>query len=917
MNKFNDKQLEIINNLEGIFVVDAGAGTGKTTTMINRYLKIIENDLEKEVLLVTFTNNAASDMKRKVLELAPKNKENYNIMTFHAFCNNILKENSLKISKILEIDDILLNYDIIDNKTVEEDLFLDFLNTIKKKTKIEFLEILDTVDELDILYVLKKIASCGIIPKTESWFMNRSISGNKEQFIDILIKKNQTDSPKKHSQVRKDINSLKQQLYNFNIEELLDHKTVKEDKIIELFDNYNIHLNEFIHYIYREYIKYLVSNNLLNFDFLMMFTFVLLYNNKDIRDKNKFNYIIIDEFQDTNDLQFMIALLLMKKKNLMVVGDWKQSIYGFRNANVENIIKFSKKIELFSRQMNEETIRTPLIRSSDIKPLILNENYRSSKEILDLAHNVIKNHELESYELVKLKDTKNYQSKIFAYELKNLENEYKQIVNIVIDLINNKKLDSLKREIKLSDICVLTRTKNNARELQKVLLENSIPSIFEGGANVYRSDLSVLLLNYLKLIYNSNDKNALISLLEYQGKDLDEINNLLKMPLSIELSNNLYQLRKASVSHIITFLIDKYKINDIYSNTFLINILNKEMDTFDLIKYIESNIKKEENTSLIMHNNDAVTIQTIHSSKGLEYPVVIIANINQRIFPSVNSINNTISYDEILGVRLKKEIIKKPRYYIYDNPITKILNKVIKNNIKEEELRLFYVAITRSKEYLYFTSSNPSIFFDYIKENIHPITCLDDLNINKIEISPNKKKILKDDYIQLESNNKIKSTHDEINLENYTYQSSLFGNLFHEFSDSYIKSRGTIEGKLKKIHNKLILLDKNNKDIIDNYMKFISNYDFKYLKSEKKIVYKKGDNILNGIIDIYYEDDSKIEIIDLKSDKNHKNIDNYKMQLKIYKNSVEDLLKNNQKVKKVITSIYWLRTNKKDILNLL
>ncbi|MDD3263584.1 MAG: ATP-dependent DNA helicase [Candidatus Nanoarchaeia archaeon] len=905
MTEFNTKQKELINNLEGIYVVDAGAGTGKTTTIINRYIEILKKEDPKDVFLVTFTKNAASDMKDKVLNLVDEVKSDYKIMTFHSFCNNLLKENSVKISKYLEIDDFLLNYELIENDAILEDMFFDMINSLNMPNSYK--KLLDSIEMSDLYNLIKKIASKGIIPSKKGWFLNRGIDGDRKEFIEVLQKNNIPPSSKKHSKIKLDVNKIKKDLYNFNVEELIDNRIIKEDKIIELFDSKDKEIDNFIHYIYREQIKYLISNNVLDFDTLLVFTFVLLYKDKEIRDANKFNYIIIDEFQDTNDLQFMISLLLLKKKNLMVVGDWKQSIYGFRNANVENIVKFENKIEIFSRKMNLDEIRFPLIRKTDVKPLFLEENYRSSKEILDLAHQIIQNHNIEDYKLVQLKHNQNYKSKIEAFQLKSLENEYNKVVNIVIDLITNKELESKNRKVKLSDICILTRTKSNARDIQKKLLENNIPSIFEGGANIYRSDLAILLLNYLKLFYNDSDKNALVAIYEYEGIGYEEIKEKLKLPINLDLISDLSILKKSSINKILNYLIKKYDIDDIYSNTFLIHILNKEMDTFDLIKFIENNIKKNENTNLLMNENEKVTIQTIHKSKGLEYPVVIISNINTRVFPSSIGDSSTVIYNDLLGVRLKKEVLEKPYYYIYENPSTKILQAVLKESSNDEELRLFYVAITRAKEYLYFTSHNPSKFFDYVSLIIKPEFITDDIIIDKnLNI---EKEISKEnsELIELKTISNKKSVHDEMGLDDYNYLSSTFGSLFHEFSDLYIKSKGRIEGKLLRYYNKIISLDDENKILIENYKNFISNYDFNKISSEEKIIYNLNGKTINGIIDIIYREGNSIDIIDIKTDKTKKNLKEYKIQLEIYKNAIKEFYENKKYDVKV--HIYWLRRN--------
>lgn len=470
--------------------------------------------------------------------------------------------------------------------------------------------------------------------------------------------------------------------------------------------------------VYKKYESELIKNNSLDFDDLLILPIKLFEQRKDLllMYQERYKYILIDEYQDTNEAQYKLTKLLASKyKNICCVGDADQAIYGFRGANYKNILNF------------ESDYKNALV-------IKLEENYRSSKTILDAANSVIKNN--------KNRKSKNLYSnlgigdKITYYRANSGLDEVKYVVNKIKELKDNL--------VSLSDIVVLYRTNAQSRVFEDGLMKSGIPYKIVGGLNFYSRMEIKNLLAYLRLICNSNDNVSLERIINVprRGIGTKTISNLYDKSYLFNVS--LYDAIDSGKELVFKNMIEELKsIKDTMSLVEFIDlVLDKSGLRKELVeeKTLEADIRLENleefksvaksfedemgvvslddfllNVSLITDNNDlkednnAVSLMTIHAVKGLEFDYVFVVGLEEGLFPHQNSM---FSEDEL-----------------------------------EEERRLCYVAITRCKKKLYL--SNARMRLMYGSEQVYPISrFINEIDANLLE---NESKVVKYD----EKNKKI------------------------------------------------------------------------------------------------------------------------------------------------------------------
>lgn len=470
--------------------------------------------------------------------------------------------------------------------------------------------------------------------------------------------------------------------------------------------------------VYKKYESELIKNNSLDFDDLLILPIKLFEKRKDLllMYQERYKYILIDEYQDTNEAQYKLTKLLASKyKNICCVGDADQAIYGFRGANYKNILNF------------ESDYKNALV-------IKLEENYRSSKTILDAANSVIKNN--------KNRKSKNLYSnlgigdKITYYRANSGLDEVKYVVNKIKELKDNL--------VSLSDIVILYRTNAQSRVFEDGLMKAGIPYKIVGGLNFYSRMEIKNLLAYLRLICNSNDNVSLERIINVprRGIGTKTISNLYDKSYLFNVS--LYDAIDSGKELVFKNMIEELKsIKDTMSLVEFIDlVLDKSGLRKELVdeKTLEADIRLENleefksvaksfedemgvvslddfllNVSLITDNNDlkednnAVSLMTIHAVKGLEFDYVFVVGLEEGLFPHQNSM---FSEDEL-----------------------------------EEERRLCYVAITRCKKKLYL--SNARMRLMYGSEQVYPISrFINEIDANLLE---NESKVVKYD----EKNKKI------------------------------------------------------------------------------------------------------------------------------------------------------------------
>ncbi|MBQ7104409.1 MAG: UvrD-helicase domain-containing protein [Bacilli bacterium] len=441
--------------------------------------------------------------------------------------------------------------------------------------------------------------------------------------------------------------------------------------------------------VYQKYDKTLKRNNSIDFDDLLILPIKLFRDHPSILQKyqEKFKYILIDEYQDTNEAQYILTKMISAKyKNICCVGDNDQSIYSFRGANYRNILNFEKDYK-------------------DAKVVKLEQNYRSTSTILDAANCVIKNNTERKDK--NLWSTKGEGEKIKYFRAFNEKDEAFYVIREIKSLIN--------KGVNYQDIAVIYRTNAQSRVLEEEFLASNIPHHIVGGTGFYSRKEIKDLLAYLRLIHNEKDNISLTRIINVpkRGIGLKSISNLSEKADSLEISmyeaittgkeyefkKMIEDLKRIAKDLTLTELVDKIldvtgmrkEIED--ENTL---VAENRLENLEEFKSITKTFEERDGivsledflleTSLLTDVNEykddpnRVSLMTVHSVKGLEFDNVFVVGLEEGIFPHVNSLMD--------------------------------------NSELEEERRLCYVAITRAKEKLYLVNSRMRTLFG--KEQSNP-----------------------------------------------------------------------------------------------------------------------------------------------------------------------------------------------------
>ena len=645
INELNNMQKEAVLNTEGPCLVIAGAGSGKTKVLTHKIAYLIQEKNIKpwNILAITFTNKAANEMKERVEKLVGEVAKDMWIGTFHSICVRILR----KYIDRLGFDNTFLIFDTSDQKT----LIKECMKTLKIDDKM---------------------------------FTDRSI------IAEISNGKNEMLEPKAYQ--------------------------------TKYAGDYR---KEIIGKIYELYQKRLKENNAIDFDDIINYTIKILMENEDVLEyyTSKFKYVLVDEYQDTNKAQFtLVTILASKYGNITVVGDNDQGIYSFRGADISNILNFEKDFP-----------GTKIIK--------LEQNYRCTGNILKAANSVIKHNE-NKYE--KKLWTENDEGSLPV--IYKSDDEYDE-GRFIVEEINH-----LRREeyFKYSDFTILYRMNSQSRAIEEILRREAIPYKIVGGLKFYERKEIKDIISYLRLIYNFSDNISLKRVVNEPKRGIGKtsIDNIQEISEKTGLSMfdiikhaDEYGLNRVKINaqefiETIEYLrskIESLSISELIKETLnktgyvkaleLENTTEAESRIQNLEEFLTVAIEFEEEEAEntlgdflegitlssdidgMEDSEDSVTLMTLHSAKGLEFPVVFLVGLEEGIFPGNKSIGEP------------KEI--------------------------EEERRLFYVGITRAKQYLYLTCSKKRTIFgstsyNQISRFINeiPSDLLDgyeDLNDSKVE----------------------------------------------------------------------------------------------------------------------------------------------------------------------------------------
>jgi len=571
ISKLNRQQKEAVTYPKGPLLVLAGAGSGKTRVLTYRVAYFLNQKKTKpeNILLLTFTNKAAEEMKNRVERLvgiAPPFSG-----TFHSFCVKVLR---------------------IDGRAI--DIPSNFL----------------IYDEKDARDALKEIIND----------LNLSTDSYKPASVSAAISdaKNQILSPLQFAEIA---------------------QGEWQEKVFK---------------IYSEYEKYLKRTGALDFDDLLLKTVHLFEKKENILSKwkRKLAQIFVDEWQDTNKVQYQLTKLLVGRRgNLTVVGDAAQSIYGWRGADHRNI--------------------TYLIRDfPKTKVVNLERNYRSTQNILSAANSVIARN--TSHPILKLWTKKGNGEKIKIYRAKSGLDEASLIVNETKRLISKK--------YKLKDIAILYRTNAQSRVLEEAFLHEGIPYALIRGVRFYdRAEIKDV-LSYLKLIVNPKDRVSKNRALKIGKRRFEKFQ---------EFSSNIKDLKKYSTLDLLDGVIQKTDFLAKYKRESEENVMRleniKELRSVatefpDINDFLENValVEAEQDEKGVVKalgsgTNGKISLMTLHAAKGLEFPIIFVVGMEEGIFPHSRSLWDA---DEL-----------------------------------EEERRLAYVGMTRAKELLYLTYANRRLYF--------------------------------------------------------------------------------------------------------------------------------------------------------------------------------------------------------------
>ena len=578
LNDLNSDQQAAVKHTEGPVLILAGAGSGKTRVLTYRVAYLIgEKHVSPDsILMLTFTNKAANEMKERIKKLLHTSSAPF-AGTFHALCVKILRTDG----KHIGIPDDFVIYD-------EQDQ-LDAIKNIMKRLDIS-----------------SKNFNPGAVLHT--------ISEAKNEMISAL--------------------EYPQYARGF--------------------------FQETVATVYIEYQKALAENHALDFDDLLLRTVELFIKRKDIAGayQEKYRYILIDEYQDTNKVQYVLTKLLSARyRNICVVGDASQSIYRWRGADFRNIVNFKHDFP-------------------KVAEFHLEQNYRSTQIILDAAYGVISKN--TTHPILKLWTHNHGGDRILLYEALNEHDEATFLVQTI-----------LQANRPFNDFAVLYRTNAQSRVLEEACLHAGIPYILVGGTRFYERREIKDVLAYLRLMANPKDMVS-YRRLEKLGKG--RLDKFLHFDSSLRADDKLISLTTLELMDQVlaqTKYLELYDANVEEEAYRLENIkeLRSVATEFPVLKefletvaLVETQEKRGPKTKTPHYSQGSVTLMTLHAAKGLEFPIVFMIGMEEGLFPHARSLMD------------REEI--------------------------EEERRLCYVGITRAKELLYLTYANRRLFFGTRTQNM-------------------------------------------------------------------------------------------------------------------------------------------------------------------------------------------------------
>ena len=886
----NDEQKMIATTLDGFLVVDAGPGTGKTHTVVERYLNIlrIEGLDQRDIILMTFTNNAAEEMKERLKSKAGTDVQ-IQTSTFSSFCLNVVLESPESVSSFLKMKERLTrNAKLVENETLNSEYFENFYAEFIKKNGHKYgnAAALTSFGVPDVYSLIRKLMTMGIMPLPDyDWFGVRGLEGRTSSLRSKL------ESINTPSLTRSVINYLKD--HGLDDMDLSAKEPIPKEMLDEAVNEPRERLLWLFHDIFYEYLRSSISDNRLTFGMADLFALAILYSDKEARKRSSFRYVMIDEFQDTNELQLKVAMLILKEPNLCVVGDWKQGIFGFRDASIDNITEFSRKVKEIKKELNRGDIKIDFDIPKIIEiPLVM--NYRSSQKIIDTAFETLRikassSEELDESLLNKITKIKQGREDIrenTSIELYRSETSEDEILNVlwkIQDYVTSGKYviceKDTERKPEYKDIAVLCRGNDLSRRIRDKAEELGIPVYLQGDVEVMASREGKLALAWLRYVNNRTDTSGQSAILADAGYSLAEMEYFVgaknDMPQEYIDQRKKLVRKKRRLNDLLTSIFNFYGLNNDMTQA-IISILssahrNTLLTISDIIRLIEEDIK--EVTTYPMDpllNTEAVTIQTMHKSKGLEYPIVIIAGINDRSFPSSRGDISKFRYSPLYGLRSLYEYRESDGFHTLGRSWKWALIRRIESREYDEERRLFFVAVSRAKQYLTMTCYEPSRFiYTFGEENlIRSDPSLDRIVVAKTErMTPHP-------IIEPYSRRRINlSVHDLMEIQESIGKGDEAGGKGMEY--------GT------KVHEAAHLLasgkrPKEKLEEIPEIERILDSVKASNVLTEIECTLPIGNVMIRGIIDMLAVFPDRVEIHDYKTDIDKAYLPKYEVQMSVY-----------------------------------
>ncbi len=738
----NHHQENVVRHREGIICIDAGPGTGKTHTITHRYLQMIRDGIDpNDVLLLTFTDNAASEMRERVVDsLADEglsmSAERMHISTFHSFCARLLRDGGGDATRCLGIDGVLSeSFSIIADEGVEEAFVYRCLADFAKNDDGRhgrMLSLLDGAHE-DLGKVIAKLLSKGVAPTIDGWFMDgeAALAGNREAMISMAKTMNAPGQGARgpvRSHLKERMFRSKRVFYDPPHVTSAD-KSLPWDMVISAIDEDRSEIGSFIHDLYLHMLRAALEGGALTFGMLIMLAFLKLAEDEEFRHRHQFKYVMVDEFQDTNELQFMLCLLLLRQPNLCVVGDWRQGIYGFRHATIDNLADFASRLhELVGRLRDQGIGGIP--NFENVWPIRLLDSYRSSESLKNMAELTLLSpmkdddengmtQRLDGLRSLNTCDTRlDASTSISFLQYADRNEEMEGVLDTITGMMEAGMEILIKDEFRplaLGDIGVLCRKRSFALRLQELARKKGLPLEFDGGSELLNTPEAKILLAWLRVLVDPRDKRGWAPIMLRDGMPPSLVKDCLKGDIPEHLRCQRERLTRIR-NGVAMLTAEVYRFEQIENANSMAMVdrvdklyRDRSMGLPELVRLLDRNLRARTKYNIGADaSQDVVRVQTIHGAKGLQYPVVILADCNKYCFPPKASDRSMLLFDDTIGLRCTKVLGEvNGLVYRFDSWRTRLSRQLTTKDM-DEERRLLYVAVTRARQHLVVTCHDPA-----------------------------------------------------------------------------------------------------------------------------------------------------------------------------------------------------------------